>query len=741
MQKITPTLTLGLIHPPVDDLPKRLQTISNQNDIELEFILAHDRLGDDFGISGINETKPLRFLRCDRSMGIPSTRNRIIKESDAPFILFLDQDWQLLPEALPKMMAALETNEKFGMARCQYFTVPTENHITRDHFRGLAGIPEDQIDPKINIRRQLLSRGSLNSWCAMYKRQAFESAGTFNTALTDGIDLEMALRILDHHEMAVVPKILCFRKDPSADSQLSTLRQRWRICRAAEKQHQIKFMRQKIYRINRLSLRRLLEMSDLARRWESIIMLPTLPGKFIARQRQRIHTVLIPFLYQQLSTKFTWWPLGSLKKGSKPGASQNTKLAYYTWHFPCLSQTFIQREIGALKKSGNSFQIFADVCLTPEILDENARRLISETDYILPIDRKRLAAFKRTFLRRHPLRYINLFMYIVTHSYGHFKSYRSDKEVFHKAIYLAGGLQEKGITHVHAPWADISAFLVLIASRLLGITYSLQGRAHDIHRKSFLHAIPEKFGNAKFAITNTRYNVAHLRSSFKVNLNGNLHQIYNGVDLSQFSPQPRIREANAPTRIICVARLIEQKGLLDLLEACGRLREQHINFSCDIIGGPEEPLYLNYHLELKKRLRRLGLEKQVKFLGEMPFQSILAHYQKADIFALPCVIAEDGSRDIIPNAVIEAMAMKLPVVSTTATGVPEMVEDRVCGILVPPADVDRLTEAILELIDDENLRREYGENGRMRVEDRFNINKNAERFQHLFLEENTQSTS
>ena len=82
-------------------------------------------------------------------------------------------------------------------------------------------------------------------------------------------------------------------------------------------------------------------------------------------------------------------------------------------------------------------------------------------------------------------------------------------------------------------------------------------------------------------------------------------------------------------------------------------------------------------------VHEMQLEECVFFLGTQRFEQVLEKYREADIFILPSVIAEDGSRDITPNVLIEAMAMKLPVISTTVTGIPEIVENEVSGILVP----------------------------------------------------------
>jgi glycosyltransferase involved in cell wall biosynthesis len=183
---------------------------------------------------------------------------------------------------------------------------------------------------------------------------------------------------------------------------------------------------------------------------------------------------------------------------------------------------------------------------------------------------------------------------------------------------------------------------------------------------------------------------------------------------------------------LSVASLIEPKGLVYLLEACGLLRERGLPVRCEIIGGPDEPLYTNYLITLKKMHRRLGLEGCVVFRGAQPFAKVLEAYRTADLFVLPCVEAQDGHRDITPNALIEAMAMKLPVVSTTITAIPEIVQDGVSGLLVPPRDSKALADAMERLIGDPRLRRELGEHARRRVEERFDINKNIGQYLDLF---------
>ena len=119
-------------------------------------------------------------------------------------------------------------------------------------------------------------------------------------------------------------------------------------------------------------------------------------------------------------------------------------------------------------------------------------------------------------------------------------------------------------------------------------------------------------------------------------------------------------------------------------------------------------------------------------LGAQPSDRVREALGKADVFVLPCVVASDGSRDITPNALIEAMAMQLPVVSTRLSGIPEIVEEGVSGLLVPCGDVDALCEAITTLARDSALRAQLGQNARLRVEERFDLTQNILHFTRIF---------
>jgi colanic acid/amylovoran biosynthesis glycosyltransferase len=111
---------------------------------------------------------------------------------------------------------------------------------------------------------------------------------------------------------------------------------------------------------------------------------------------------------------------------------------------------------------------------------------------------------------------------------------------------------------------------------------------------------------------------------------------------------------------------------------------------------------------------------------------VRAYYEQADIFALPCVKGRDGSNDIIPNAILEAMASGLPVVATDMTAMSELVADGESGFLVPPRDAESLATRLAELIESPYLRARMGSYGRRRAEEKFDIEVNVRSYTELF---------
>ncbi|MCB2074255.1 MAG: glycosyltransferase [Novosphingobium sp.] len=201
-------------------------------------------------------------------------------------------------------------------------------------------------------------------------------------------------------------------------------------------------------------------------------------------------------------------------------------------------------------------------------------------------------------------------------------------------------------------------------------------------------------------------------------------------------PPEESLESSSPdtdiSKIVMVGRMVEKKGHLSAIEALSLLRESRpdIEFQCDLIGNG--PLFN----EVATRINDKGLSSHVRLFGSKSHTETLECIASADIFLLPSVTARDGDMEGIPVVLMEAMARRIPVLSTYHSGIPELVEDQSTGLLVPEHDTDKLAEAILLLVTDSDLRRKLGAAGRNKVIEEFNrttLSKTLQEYYYLDL--------
>ena len=254
---------------------------------------------------------------------------------------------------------------------------------------------------------------------------------------------------------------------------------------------------------------------------------------------------------------------------------------------------------------------------------------------------------------------------------------------------LARQLERRGIVHLHGHFAGEPAAIARAAAAKAEISYSISAHAKDIYLTP-PSALRLNLGEASFVVTCTAYNADYLRRALP---GVPIAKLYHGVDCDKLHPDPS-EVAPAPPLIVSVGRLRTKKGLDTLVEACGLLRGRGQDFACEIIGyGPEEA-------PLAALIAALDLGDRVRLLGKLPHDAVVDRLRAARLFALPCRIDADGDRDGIPNVILEAMAMGVPVVSTGVSGVPEVIDDGVNGILVAPDNPSLLADAIEQLLGD-----------------------------------------
>ena len=190
-----------------------------------------------------------------------------------------------------------------------------------------------------------------------------------------------------------------------------------------------------------------------------------------------------------------------------------------------------------------------------------------------------------------------------------------------------------------------------------------------------------------------------------------IHIIPNGVDIHRFSPDERDWE---PAHLLFTGRVVYQKGLDILVGALASLKDKKWHLT--IVGdGP-------YREELHSLAHEKGIHDRITFAGWVDKGRILDYYQEATLFVFP------SRHEGMPNSVLEAMAMGLPVVASDISGNRELVQDQKTGLLHPSRDTQSLTGALAAVIDDQNLRREMGKRSRKRIEEQFTWKQTAQKY-------------
>jgi colanic acid/amylovoran biosynthesis glycosyltransferase len=393
------------------------------------------------------------------------------------------------------------------------------------------------------------------------------------------------------------------------------------------------------------------------------------------------------------------------------------RVAYVVKRYPRFSETFIVNEILAHEKAGLELEI---ISLYPpnDMYFQNLLSKVRAPVTYLSASGLKANEFWNT-LKQASCVVPSLFPKL---SYSHTEE---TSEVY-QAVLLAKLVKEKKIDHLHAHFASTATSVARLASHFADVPYSFTAHAKDIFHESVVEdELSQKLLDASAVVTVSDYNVKFLQEKYFIN---QLHRIYNGLELATFSFEAPVQRSPL---IVGVGRLVEKKGFADLLEACAILVQRGLNFQCEIIGEGEEKTILEHHVQ------RLNLNCHVRLLGARPQPEVINKIQGASVFALPCVIGEDGNRDGLPTVLLEAMALGTPCVSTDVTGIPEVLRHEQTGLEVPQRDPLALADALECLLKDKALQMQLALNARALIERDFDIERNAARLREVFATAHT----
>ena len=200
---------------------------------------------------------------------------------------------------------------------------------------------------------------------------------------------------------------------------------------------------------------------------------------------------------------------------------------------------------------------------------------------------------------------------------------------------------------------------------------------------------------------------------------GKIHCIRRGLD--QMPRVKPLRSLRDPLRLLCVARLVEKKGLRHQLRIYAALKNAGIQFTVRIVGdGPLKP-------ELERLAGSLGVASQISFTGHLPHNEVWDQLEWADVLLHSGVIAQSGDRDGLPNVIPEAMSIGVVVVTSPAAATTEAVSSGHTGLVAAVDVKEEWVEALREISRDDEMVENLRTNARQWVEENFDAHKNAKR--------------
>ena len=397
------------------------------------------------------------------------------------------------------------------------------------------------------------------------------------------------------------------------------------------------------------------------------------------------------------------------------------RIAYIMSRFPKISETFVFREINAVKQRGVDVEIFPLIRERTSVVHPEVSHLVETARFTPLLSMPILASNLSNFVRR-PIKYLGVFFDTLRATWGSRRFLGGAIAYYPKAVYFADQMQRLEIDHVHAHFASFPAAVAYVIYRFTNIPFSFTAHGSDLHRDRRM--LREKVEACAFAVSISECNRQLILSECGAKIAHKLVVVHCGIDSDFFHArdEPTVYDLRqGPLKLVCTGTLHEVKGQIYLLRACQVLQEREVDFHCHLIGdGPDREL-------LAREARDLRIEQNVTFHGACTAEQVRQHVSDADIYICPSVPSRDGRREGIPVALMEAMACSVPCIASRLSGIPELVRHEDTGFLTEPSDHAAIAQSIARLASDHRLRRELGEAGRRFVRANFELGDNVEK--------------
>jgi colanic acid/amylovoran biosynthesis glycosyltransferase len=404
------------------------------------------------------------------------------------------------------------------------------------------------------------------------------------------------------------------------------------------------------------------------------------------------------------------------------------KIAYLCSSYPAVSHTFILREIEALRRLGAAITTFSIHRTDPDqLLAAAEREAFESTVTILPPRWSRLFSAHLRLAIGNPSAYLSTLALAWSLAPVGPRGRLWQIFYFGESVVLWDECRRRDLRHIHVHLANVAADVALLASQIGSAveperpwswSFTMHGPTEFFDVRHF--RLAEKVRYARFVVCISDYARSQLMALSDPETWEKLHVIHVGLPIEQFTrlgDEPPLR---SDAEILCIGRLVPEKGQAVLLRAVATLIERGHAVKLTIAGAGQDKSSLELHA------KRLGIASRVSFPGAVGQDQIRGLYEEASIFCLPS-FAEG-----IPVVLMEAMAMRIAVVGTRITGIPELIEDGETGLLVAPGCDDQLSHSLERLLVDRQLRHRLGDRAREKVISDFNAENSAGQLHALF---------
>lgn len=358
------------------------------------------------------------------------------------------------------------------------------------------------------------------------------------------------------------------------------------------------------------------------------------------------------------------------------------RIAYFINQYPKVSHSFIRREILALERQGFTVQRIALRGWQDHIVDADDLNERQQTQYVLQAGMVSLllACFRIFF--QSPRRFLSA-LKLALHM-----GRRADRPLPLHLIYLAEACHTlpwlKNAQHIHAHFGTNSTEVVMLINALGGPSYSFTVHGpEEFDKPEFIH-LAEKIKRAAFVVAISSYGRSQLYRWIDNTLWSKVKVVHCGLEQA-FHAVAAVPIPSKP-RMVCVGRLCEQKGQLLLVEAVSLLASKGLNFELVLAGDGE------MRPEIEALIKQRKLQDKVVITGWISSDKVREEILASRALVLPS-FAEG-----LPVVIMEAMALRRPVLTTYVAGIPELVLDKTCGWLFAAGDVQALADAIEQFL-------------------------------------------